>query len=357
MEKLRDYDVIAIIEVLLLIKEQYPEKEKELNMLLNAFLSGDFFTNKHDYKYKIAKCAKELGREHILKAMKKFENIDFFSLYPSLLVQAIIKNDFKTVKELVKNGFDLHAKNPLDLNTPLMVAALEHDGQIFRYLLPLVSKESLEFKNDNGYTVLMHLIIKSCVFSNKQAKEVYYKAKLLIQHGADVNAKNLNNESLFSFMVSEHTNLNYHLCKLFVKHGVDVNYRNKKGETPLMYAVNFSEQVIKNILIKKAKSICKLLKLAGADVNAVNNHGETILHIVCKACFKIDYQDLSIFIPLNQISERGRRESEDFAKFVVFLIEKIGVNPKIGNFFRLAVRIVNNRIKKMILQALEKQFI
>lgn len=64
---------------------------------------------------------------------------------------------------------------------------------------------------------------------------------------------------------------NLELCRLLIEHGADVNAQDDAGWSPLSLAVyDFG-------LEKKGLEICNLLIQYGANVNAQNNHGTSIL--------------------------------------------------------------------------------
>ena len=85
-------------------------------------------------------------------------------------------------------------------------------------------------------------------------------AKTLIHNGADVNARNTyGNTPLYKIEDIE-------TIKLLVDNGADVNTKNKQGNTPLHYAGN--------------RKTAKVLVDNGADVNAINNKGQTVCDTV-----------------------------------------------------------------------------
>ncbi|MDJ0578866.1 ankyrin repeat domain-containing protein [Crocosphaera sp.] len=94
--------------------------------------------------------------------------------------------------------------------------------------------------------------------------------KVLINHGADVNAKNEYGETpLHTAVLSE----NKEIVELLINHGADVNAKNEyDGKTPLYSAV-----------LTKNKEIVELLINHGADVNLQNEKVFTPLDIAGKA--------------------------------------------------------------------------
>jgi len=98
------------------------------------------------------------------------------------LLEAVIRDDLQGVKDFLANGADVNAPQVGDFTTPLHDAAL------------------------NGH------------------KEV---AELLIEKGADVNAKNNDGETPL------HLTTNKEIAELLIAKGADVNAKDRVGKTPL----------------------------------------------------------------------------------------------------------------------------
>jgi len=100
-------------------------------------------------------------------------------------------------------------------------------------------------------------------------------AKLLIEKGADVNAKDNKGKTPLMHAIG------VDFVKLLIEKGADVNAKDNNGKTPLMHAIikNFSEKAI--FLIDK-----------GANVNAKDNNGKTpLIHSMSSwySCSDIHY--------------------------------------------------------------------
>jgi hypothetical protein len=85
-------------------------------------------------------------------------------------------------------------------------------------------------------------------------------AKLLIQKGADVNARSHEGSALQAACYTNNTEL----ATLLVKKGADVHVKGPDGNNALMYAV-----------LNQNEALVKLLVRNGADLSEKNNDGQT----------------------------------------------------------------------------------
>ena len=91
-------------------------------------------------------------------------------------------------------------------------------------------------------------------------------AKVLINNGADVNAKDRYGQTPLFWA------RNVDIAKVLINNGADVNAKDRRGQTPLFWTRNVD--------------IAKVLINNGADVNAKDRHGQTPL-------FFSDYQNVA----------------------------------------------------------------
>jgi ankyrin repeat protein len=136
------------------------------------------------------------------------------------LFAAIEKNDIQKVRYLIPIGADVNAKDPYASMTPLMMAAYD------------------------GYTEI---------------------AKLLIEKGAEVNAKGGIDIDMTPLIYAASQD-RVDTLKLLIDNGANVNVKTKYGWTPLFFAASRGKVDIAKLLIDK-----------GADVNAKLPTGETVL--------------------------------------------------------------------------------
>jgi ankyrin repeat protein len=104
-------------------------------------------------------------------------------------------------------------------------------------------------------------LIAACENGNKEIVE------LLIQRDADLNAKDKMGWSALS-----KTSFNGYkdICELLIEKGADVNTRDHEGYAPLHRACEIGHKTIVEYLIHK-----------GADINSVDSRGSSILALAC----------------------------------------------------------------------------
>ena len=202
----------------------------------------------------------------------------------SFLHDACIKGDLNIVKILlnmtpeVENYlFNRHFPTIFDINdednyrnTPLNYACR---GGYMRIANLLLQKGAdVNAKNNLGYTPLHQLfeitIEGSFIFETNNANYVYTSAKLLIDAGADVNAKDNNGDTPLHINCRSIQESKYYIVKALLENGADVNAINNLGYTPLhincMNIETMEDTLVSEFLISK-----------GADINVKDNQNKT----------------------------------------------------------------------------------
>ena len=152
---------------------------------------------------------------HIKKSTEKTEPEEDVS-GDTDLHRACKNGDFETVERLVKNNFNIEAKNNYDL-TPLHMACITGQLKIVKFLLK--NKAHIEEKDDRKHTPLHTSLFY------KQKKVALY----LIEMGANIHVKNnLGNTPLHIACKTKKTKI----IKILVEKGANVNEQNNKGEIP-----------------------------------------------------------------------------------------------------------------------------
>jgi len=210
--------------------------------------------------------------------------------------QAIVWDKLETVKNIIAQGYDVkkHSYRLLD-------AAGKGNYEITKLLLE--NGANVNVRNDIDYTPLHNAMGKA---------EKYVKtSELLIQHGADVNARG-------GIRVSsgpgkwKHTPLhlaaregNLEIVKLLIEHGAKIEAKDFNNATPLFMAVTHKRKEVVKYLLEKGANInvrgrlysdhreypihraiesrqddmAELLVAYGADLNVKNQKGQTPLQL------------------------------------------------------------------------------
>lgn len=200
--------------------------------------------------------------------------------------------------------------------------------------------------------------------------------EILLQHGADVNMKHKNGETVlhllvnwnpifFELLLSYTTNINVqsdngntplhcacannriHNVKLLIKHGADINIKNNKNESPAFSAVKLMNTALINVLIRH-----------GADLN-FKVKGKHVLHLC-----SVDLTTLSDYINVRDkngntpLSSAIIRKSSYFVQNLLDLNVDVNIKNKDGltalhyfcicsiSFFRLHKEILRKIIHR-----------
>lgn len=156
----------------------------------------------------------------------------------TLLMQAVLDNDVKQVRELLRQGANPNISTQ-ERWTPLLRATQENNLEIVRMLLD--KKADVNARLERGGTPLI------LALRNETNIEVI---KLLLSKGADINAKDVDGETALFYAIRS----NLEFVKFFIDNGANVNIKDNNGQTPLRLAK-----------IQNNKEIVSLLKKAGAE--------------------------------------------------------------------------------------------
>ncbi len=179
-----------------------------------------------------------------------------------LLIAASRANSGEVVRFLLAKGADPKVKDklqgmPLPTGsggaTPLIEAAKQRDGEAFKALLPV---SDIHAKDNAGSDAL-------CVAALHGNVEI---VKALIAGGAKVDTKTTPAE--FTPLHLAAWRQNPELARLLIEHGADVNARDAFGSTPLMWSAynDYAEPATTEVLLK-----------AGADLSIRNSNGDTAM--------------------------------------------------------------------------------
>ena len=208
------------------------------------------------------------------------------------LHDAIMYQIFELVPVLLENGADVNSRDdkgstPLHVTTECM---LEREAQdITRPLLGLGT--NVNAQDEDGDT---SLLADTC-------GEYVRIAEVLLEHGAEINAKNNDCKTSFHILTggdsasSPHPR-RYSLARLLLKHGASVNDEDKDHQTPLHLAMKWGSCEMVQILLEH-----------DADPNVVDKDGKTILHLALepKEYYRLGNEEIQAPRLVRLLLERG----------------------------------------------------
>lgn len=281
-----------------------------------------------------------------------------------------IENDLnEIINLLIKNGANIYTQN-INGFTPLMIAVEKENYEITELLINKFKENSqknnrkvdyINIINEGGLSALMIAIYQ------KNIKII----KLLLEGGADINKKNLSNNTALMFAAKENQ---LEICKLLIEKGANIYNQNIYDETPLIYAVKSGNLDIVNLLLLNLKNnknnnikyintinnnfgrsalmiaaeenkleIAKLLIEKGANVNLQNEDSETALMIAIQKKNK-DIIKLLIEEGANVNLEKLKLNNTINKNIINLLPRKKTIISSILNIFRKKNK-KNNKIK------------
>jgi ankyrin repeat protein len=197
-------------------------------------------------------------KEEILKALKKedWEKVKFLMkhLKNAELINAVKMGDLKKVRELLRDGADVNAKDRGQ--TALMLACEEGNEEIIDELLK--NGADVNAVDDVNYRTAL---IKAVIYNHFQV------VKKLVEAGADLEKRDYLGFTAFLHAVWWER---MEIIKFLVEKGANIHAQDCMNQTALRSACIKKNFKIADYLIKK-----------GLDVNAQDIHGETALMDVC----------------------------------------------------------------------------
>ena len=201
------------------------------------------------------------------------------------------------VKLLVEFGADINAKNN-KLKTPLHFAADLNHEEIVSLLIELeceancedsLTESPLHLAVNRRNSKVTEMLLQYGLAVNQKCcreettplhvaaavasgSESVHIPQLLLQHGADREAKNALGETPLA-SAAETKGGNFSLVQLFLLEGSSADAKDKFGKTPLMKAV-------RNAVITGYTNIVEVLLEHGGSVNTTDQHGRSPLHFI-----------------------------------------------------------------------------
>ncbi|XP_028833214.1 ankyrin repeat and SOCS box protein 10 isoform X3 [Denticeps clupeoides] len=103
-------------------------------------------------------------------------------------------------------------------------------------------------------------------------------AKYLLQFGADVNGRSLDEDDAPLHVAARHGLLEH--VSLYLRYGANLEHRNDEGATPLNAACSQPQEPPS---LARYHQVCHLLVSAGANVKTSDADNQTPLHMACKS--------------------------------------------------------------------------
>jgi ankyrin repeat protein len=197
------------------------------------------------------------------------------------LMLAIRFNNLSLVKRLIEMGSNINATDVEGL-TPITLAALyESSSQIINLLVQAGANINNQSEEGKDFPLLF-----AAAYNNKELIEE------LLKNGANVHLKNIDGEtplfraSTLYFQINlikdmekdgltpeplpqDAAQKHAEIAKILIQHGANVNETNNENKTPLLWAVSLPGHA----------PIVKVLLDAGADIHHQNNKGRDALAI------------------------------------------------------------------------------
>ena len=230
-------------------------------LILLWFLTKSLMAQNEDLDSLLLVAAYKNNTQQISKLLKQGADPNAYLPYSYItpLMYVVDTNNYKATKILLNYGADPNIVPNYGLLTPLQIAISKHYNRIAELLLK--SDADPELKNLNDLTAFdFALMTKNyegfkilLKYSNKNSKNLYYKALLAIDY-CDTNAikilytfgyKPENDEIIYAFKKEC-----FPIVDLLLDLGADINTRDEKGNSILDYAIyKYEDTALFNVLI------------------------------------------------------------------------------------------------------------
>jgi ankyrin repeat protein len=180
------------------------------------------------------------------------------------LLAALARRHFQTAELLRHNGADVNVRYR-DEAPPLQAAAWHGDSEMVRVLLAY--KVDVNARCSQGWTPV-HCVSQGFTAIPNISQSLPDVARLLLEHGADVNAQVSGSDSSGRTPLHVAVESNRaEVVRVLLEHGANVDAEDSQGRTPLHAAVGFNRAEVVRVLLEH-----------GANVDAEDSQGRTPLH-------------------------------------------------------------------------------
>ena len=183
--------------------------------------------------------------------------------YMTPLVAALAKGHFQTARFLSDNGSHPNVKGHGEM-TPLLSAAYNGDFEMVQVLLKY--KADINARNNDGKTAL-HLASHGNPYLDLNiGPSLSNVARLLLEHGADVNARMDEAEGHCTPLHLAARNGRVEVVHVLLRHGANVRMKDVSGRTALHQAEQFRKVKVVRVLLQH-----------GADIGTEDSSSRTAL--------------------------------------------------------------------------------
>ena len=144
-------------------------------------------------------------------------------------LKAAEDGNFKKIKSIIDK--EVNIKNLIETkdkenNTALILASKFGYIEVVKILIE--NGANINAKNNDNSTALI------------EASSFYYETvKILIENGADINSKDNGGTTALMNASTEDDYINYEICKLLIENGANVNDKDLQGANALIYGSTF----------------------------------------------------------------------------------------------------------------------
>lgn len=253
----------AIIAILLLFVSFYANTQTLFNDVFSAIDRNDLVMVKkilstqtevprNKQGFSPISYAAMLGRTKIIEYLISTGiNVDFNEKnFVTPLMLACKNAQLETIALLLKKGANINAQTRKLQYTPIIYACKSHSYSTFKLLVDNGANINITTKYKN---TLLHIL----------SEENYQNILLLLN---DPILNDLNHNSFVS--VEQYIEDTVKIAKLLIDRGIDINAKNDEGFTPIMFTIKNNNISLFNLFIKM-----------GADLKIANIYDETPLKL------------------------------------------------------------------------------
>ncbi|XP_077302723.1 uncharacterized protein LOC143923090 [Arctopsyche grandis] len=263
----------------------------------------------------------------------------------TVLHHAAKGGNIEILQRILDEGFDLDVTNAQG-DTPLLCAAFSGHSDVIMVLLGKGADPKVI--NYNGDTLLHHAAFKLCDSSLQSIIEIGFEltivnnsgasllhsaviggnisaVKFLMEKGIKPNVTDIHHRTPFHYvclidLILQMNEIELKMAKLLILHGADINATEKFGCTPLHYSTEANNYKLTEMLIEN-----------GAEINALDKLGRTALHKVKKASEYLIEFLLNSGADVNIFDVHGRSPLYYIAKRrFVFMFDIINIISRFG---------------------------